>query len=86
MHFDRNHQTLYVFDEINIKKKTNQELAELVKRKGVKPNELIIADSAEPKSIREMLGCDLMIRGAEKGKGQRSSWIQILARLESNRS
>jgi len=68
MHFDRNHQTLYLFDEINIKKKTNQELAELIKQKGVRPNELIIADSAEPKSIREMLGCGLMIRGAEKGK------------------
>lgn len=68
MHFDRNHRVLYLFDEINIKKKTNHELAELIKQKGVKPNELIIADSAEPKSIREMLGCDLMIRGAEKGR------------------
>lgn len=68
MYFDRNHQTLYVFDEISVKKKTNHELSELIKQKGVTVQDLIIADSAEPKSIREMLGADLFVRGAEKGK------------------
>ncbi len=68
MHFDRNHETLYIFDEIHVKKKTNYELTELIKQKDVKLNDLILADSAEPKSIREMLEYGLMIRGAEKGK------------------
>lgn len=68
MHFDRNHETLYIFDEIYIKKKTNHELATMIKQKGVTPKDLILADSAEPKSIREILEDGLTIRGAEKGR------------------
>lgn len=54
MHYDAARHILYIFDELRMQKAGNKETyTELVTTKGVGPDDLIIADSAEPKSVAD---------------------------------
>lgn len=65
--FDAKKRILYLFDEFRAVGMGNWELfEELTQRKLVKPNDLIIADSAEPKSIADLNSYGLTVRGTEK--------------------
>lgn len=65
--YDAKKRTLYIFDEFRALGMGNRELAErLVAEKGVKANDYIIADSAEPKSIDDMNAYNLFVRRADK--------------------
>ena len=82
MHYDRKHETLYIFDEIYQQKLTNKRAVELIKPKA--EFRRVIADSAEPKSIAEMRGLGLNITGARKGPDSVDfgmKWLQGRAKI-----
>lgn len=62
-------RTLYIYDEMRKWRTGNRELHDaLVNEKGIKPNDMLIADSAEPKSISDFVAYGMKgIRAAEKG-------------------
>jgi PBSX family phage terminase large subunit len=68
MHYDKTRRKLYIFGEIFGVKLSNRKVAEIIKERGWH-RDLTIADSAEPKSIDEMKGYNIRIKGAEKGPG-----------------
>ena len=61
---------------------TNQDISREMERIGIDRNELIIADSAEPKSIEEINRMGWHIRGATKGKDSINQGIDILKRYK----
>lgn len=78
-------KTLYIFDEFVVNKMSNADVWDyLVKEKGVGENDLIIADSAEPKSIGDFRSYGAMVKGAEKGAGSveySMKWLASLAKI-----
>lgn len=76
-YLDEKAKTIYIVDEWCAKGKTNEEIANVIKSKGLSKS-VIIADSAEPKSIEEMRrqgiqriresvkGTDSIIHGIQK--------------------
>lgn len=85
MHYDSKRRTLYVFDELVMLKASNKDTYnKLVKEKGITPQDEIIADSAESKSIADYKEFGLYCRGAEKGKESvkySMKWLQSLAAI-----
>lgn len=67
-HYDSTRRILYALDEIYQVKLSNRKAAKKIKDKGYQ-NDLIIADSAEPKSIDELKDYGIKIKGAKKGPG-----------------
>lgn len=66
----------YILDEITYQKElSNKQIADIIKN--LKPV-LVIADSAEPKSIDEIKSYGISILGAEKGRDSVNYGIQIL--------
>ena len=78
---DLENKKLYVWDEFYEKGMSNKRIAETVEGMGYK-KEHITADSAEPKSIDELKGLGLRVKGAEKGKDSISNGIQWIQDLE----
>ncbi|MBQ9082812.1 MAG: PBSX family phage terminase large subunit [Clostridia bacterium] len=81
MHYDAARKTLYIFDELTRRKTSNSETAALVKAR-IRPDEQVIADSAEEKSVSDFRAFGLRCRGAEKGPGSVTysmKWLQSLA-------
>lgn len=68
MHYDKTRRKLYIFGEIFGVKLSNRKVAEEIKKRGWHTI-MTTADSAEPKSIDEMKGYGVRIKGAEKGPG-----------------
>ena len=86
MHFDKNHLDLYIFAEYTAIKTRNehvfQELYE--EQKLVRKDELITADSAEPKSIADFKAYGAFIRPADKGPDSVRygiKWLQGLCHI-----
>ena len=73
---------LYVEEVLYQKGLTNQDLANEFRKIGITDNELIIADSAEPKSIQELYREGFTIRGAIKGTDSIRNGIDILKRYK----
>lgn len=67
-HYDKTRRMLYIYYEIYGVKISNREMSQRIISKGYQ-NELIIADSAEPKSIAELKDFGIRIVGAKKGQG-----------------
>lgn len=65
-HYDREHKRIYVYRELYQRGLTNDLLAEEVKK--IIGNDYVVCDSAEPKSIAELLGYGVRAIGAVKGK------------------
>lgn len=64
---------------------TNQDISKKLKELGIGPNDEIIADSSEPKSIAEIKREGFrFIRGATKGKDSINNGIDILKRYKIN--
>lgn len=84
MYYNSNQRTLYIFDEIDCNKKSNQETWEMLKEKGVTEEDLITGDSAEPKSIGDYRSYGANIRGATKGPGSveySMKWLSSLNKI-----
>lgn len=89
MHYDKTRRKLYIFDEYYGVKKSNRELAEYINKKRY-GHDIIIADSAEPKSIDELKTFNIRIKGAKKGAGSveyGEKWLDDLDEIiiDSNR-
>lgn len=81
-HVDTKRKQLYIFDELCINGLTNDETIPMVLDKYDNDN-LIIADSAEPKSIEYYKKNGVpRIKGAKKGKGSIESGIKLLKNYE----
>lgn len=78
---DIENKKLYVWDEIYEKGLSNKNIYERITEAGY-AKERITADSAEPKSIDELKGYGLRIKGAEKGKDSIKNGIQWIQDLE----
>lgn len=84
MHYDTARRTLYVFDELRCNKKSNLETFNMLKEKGITNQDLITADSAEPKSVDDYKGYGSFTRGAEKGPGSVAysmKWLSTLNKI-----
>ena len=82
MYYDAKHEDLYIFDEIYQQKLTNSQAAKMIRKKA--DTREIIADSAEPKSIKEMRDCGIHINGARKGPDSVDhgvKWLQDRAHI-----
>ena len=75
-HYDRKRKTVFVYNEIYETDLTNDELADLVRP--IAGDELMIWDSAEPKSIAELQKYKVNAVGAVKGKDSINHGIQWL--------
>jgi PBSX family phage terminase large subunit len=80
-HYDITRKTLYIFDEIYRVNLSNRKAVEEIKPKIISRGD-ITADSAEPKSIAEMSGLGLRIRGAKKGPDSVEYGIRFLQSME----
>ena len=78
---DIENKKLYVWDEIYQKGMSNKKIYDSIKEAGY-AKERITADCAEPKSIDELKGYGLRIKGAEKGKDSIKNGIQWIQDLE----
>lgn len=74
-------QQLIIFDEFVANKKKNRETAQIIKDRGLTMQDMVICDSAEPKSINEYREYGVNARGAVKGVGSREYTFKWLASL-----
>ena len=77
---DKENKCLYVFDEMYQRGMSNRRIAETIQSMGY-GKERITADSAEPKSIDELVSLGIRAQAAKKGKDSiqnRIQWIQDL--------
>ncbi|WP_302566122.1 PBSX family phage terminase large subunit [Dialister invisus] len=83
MHYDTKREILYIFDEIYQPKLTNRQAAAKIKKK-ITETALIRADSAEPKSIKELNELGLRVMAAKKGPDSVEfgiRWLQGLSTI-----
>lgn len=89
VHYDAARRTLYVLDEYRCNKQSNESTAKYLKEhKGVSPNDLIIADSAEKKSVADYRSFGLDCAAAKKGPGSvdySMKWLQSLNEIVIDR-
>ncbi len=76
VHYDKTRKKLYVFYEFSGIQVSNRKLFENVKEHR---NIMTVADSAEPKSIAELKGYGMRIKGAKKGPDSVDYGIKYLA-------
>lgn len=81
-HYDSTRKRLYIFDEIYKMGLSNAHAAERIKAR-TNYNQTIICDSAEPKSIAELRGYGLRVKGAKKGPDSIDYGIKFLQSLDS---
>ena len=85
MCYNPSQRTLYIFDEFVVNRMSNEDVWNyLVENKGVTTDDMIIADSAENKSIGDFKSYGALIKGAEKGAGSvdySMKWLASLAKI-----
>ena len=74
------HGELWVDEKIYSTGLTNPDIVRIAKDEGITRRDIIVADSAEPKSIREIHNGGLWIVGAQKGKDGITVGLDILRR------
>ena len=83
--YNPSQRTLYIFDEFVVNKMSNADVWEHLKEdKGVVEDDMIIADSSEPKSIGDFRSYGSCMRGAEKGAGSveySMKWLSSLSKI-----
>lgn len=84
VYFDTSRRTLYILGELTLYKKSNRQTADKLMEYGIKNDDLIIADSAENKSIGDYKAYGLYCKGAIKGPGSvdySMKWLQSLSKI-----
>lgn len=80
--YNPSQRTIYIYDELRVNKTGNRELWDMLQViKGVTGGDLIIADSAEPKSIADLRDYGAMCRATEKGPDSvkySMKWLQSM--------
>lgn len=83
--YDAGKRVIYVFDELRVTKTSNQDLwARLQREKGMTEYDLLMADSAEPKSIADLHSYGALCRGAVKGPDSvrySMKWLQSMTKI-----
>lgn len=82
-YYDAARRTLYIFDELIRRRTGNRETAALVLER-ISQDEIVIADSAEEKSIGDYQSYGIRCRSAEKGPGSvnySTKWLQSLTAI-----
>ena len=82
-YYDAARRKLYIFSEKTANKKRNEETAKMLLDDGFTREDLITADSAEPKSVADYQKYGLRCVRARKGPGSVERSMQWLQRLES---
>ena len=75
---------LYIFKEVRKWKASNKEMYDFIVEAGYNYNDLLIADSEDPKSIADYKDFGAKVIGAEKGPGSVNysmKWMQSLAKI-----
>lgn len=84
-YYDAARMTLYVYKEVRKWKTSNEQMYEAIKKEGDYEDwELLICDSAEPKSVADFRSYGALARGAEKGKESlrySMKWLQSLSAI-----
>ncbi|WP_086372766.1 PBSX family phage terminase large subunit [Enterococcus sp. 4E1_DIV0656] len=80
-HFDKTRRKLYIFGEVHKAGLSNLKAVSAI-RKLNSDNEIVIADSAEPRTNNEFKDLGLKIKGAKKGPGSIEHGIKWLQDLE----
>ncbi len=78
LHYDAARQTVFIIDEHCVNKSSNEESALWIKNKKYH-NILTVADSAEPKSVFDLMNLGIKVEGAAKGPGSVEygmKWLQ----------
>jgi phage terminase large subunit len=78
--FDKTRRRLYIFDEVYQLKLSARGIAEEIKSRGYR--QTIIADSAEPRSIAELISLNVPVVAAKKGPDSVDHGLKSLADLE----
>lgn len=78
---DTKDKKIYVYDEMYAAGLSNERISNNIQSMGY-GKERIIADSAEPKSIDQLKGLGLKVKGAEKGKDSVNHGIQFIQDYE----
>ena len=86
MHYDSTRLTLYIFDEFSCKKMRNEDVFHILydDLKIASRAELVVADSAEPKSIADFKSYGAFIKGVDKYGGSIRDgigWLQTLKKI-----
>ncbi|MFM8320772.1 MAG: PBSX family phage terminase large subunit [Chloroflexota bacterium] len=84
VHYDAARRVLYIFGELRVWKHSNEALYRRICEAGYNPSELLIADSAEPKSVADFRAYGANVRGAEKGPDSVDysiKWLQGLSAI-----
>lgn len=81
MHYDKTRRRLYIYEEIYKVGLSNRKAFKLIQSIN-KDNGLIVADSAEPKSIAELNSYGLRVTGAKKGPDSVEYGMKFLEDLE----
>lgn len=79
-HYNRHHETLYIYDEIYEVGLKNKNAVQMMKN--VCSNRRVTADSAEPRTIAEMRDLGLNVSGARKGPDSIEHGIRWLQNLQ----
>lgn len=83
-HYDAGKEIIYVFDEFRAHKMKNKPLYDELIKKDMTKRDLLIADSAEPKSIADLITYGLNVIGTEKGEGSVRyglHWLETRAKI-----
>lgn len=81
MHIDERQNKIYIYDELYLYQRTNDTLIDEIKNK-YNGGRKIVADSAEPKSIKYFKNNGVRIKAAEKGPGSIEYGIKRLKDYE----
>lgn len=84
VYFDKARRTLYIYDELTEYKRGNDYTGGLLLAKNLPADQVITADSAEPKSVADYRTYGLNCRGANKGPGSvdySHKWLQSLVKI-----
>jgi phage terminase large subunit len=76
------HGELWIDEKIYSTGLTNPDIASRAKEQGLTGQQQIVADCAEPKSIRELQGCGLWVTASPKGADSIVSGLDILKRYK----
>ena len=84
-YYNASRHELYIFDEYRCNKTSNEEMYRILTQdKHMTPNDLLICDSAEQKSVGDLKAYGLFARGAIKGPGSveySMKWLQSLSKI-----
>lgn len=85
VYYNAAQRILYVLEESRENKKSNRETYEImINKHHIQPNDKVICDSSEPKSIEDYRSYGLFARGAIKGPGSvdySMKWLQSLNKI-----